>query len=316
MINGILNIYKEKGYTSHDVVARLRGIVGQKKIGHTGTLDPEAEGVLPVCLGRATKVCDMLTDKDKTYETVLLLGTSTDTQDITGRVLSSRSLDDPELPEGTVTEEKTESCIRGFIGEYDQIPPMYSALKVGGKKLYELAREGKTIERKSRKVMIYDIRIKDINLPRVRMEVKCSKGTYIRTLCHDIGEKLGCGGCMEKLLRTRVGQFSLDQSLKLAEVERIVHEGGTGEILMPTDSVFCDLEESRTKERFDVFGYNGNPLERKHLTGEIAGKSAEQLEDRRFRIYDSHRNFIGIYYYDRKKDRFRPEKMFLDREEG
>src|SRR5699024_3849825 len=191
MINGILNIYKEKGYTSHDVVARLRGIVGQKKIGHTGTLDPEAEGVLPVCLGRATKVCDMLTDKDKTYETVLLLGTSTDTQDITGRVLSSRSLDDPELPEGTVTEEKTESCIRGFIGEYDQIPPMYSALKVGGKKLYELAREGKTIERKSRKVMIYDIRIKDIDLPRVRMEVKCSKGTYIRTLCHDIGEKLG-----------------------------------------------------------------------------------------------------------------------------
>ena len=121
---------------------------------------------------------------------------------------------------------------------------------------------------------------------------------------------------MEKLLRTRVGQFSLDQSLKLAEVERIVHEGRTGEILMPTDSVFCDLEESRTKERFDVFGYNGNPLERKHLTGEIAGKSAEQLEDRRFRIYDSHRNFIGIYYYDRKKDRFRPEKMFLDREEG
>ena len=172
MINGILNIYKEKGYTSHDVVARLRGIVGQKKIGHTGTLDPEAEGVLPVCLGRATKVCDMLTDKDKTYETVLLLGTSTDTQDITGRVLSSRSLDDPELPEGTVTEEETKSCIRGFIGEYDQIPPMYSALKVGGKKLYELAREGKTIERKSRKVMIYDIRIKDINLPRVRMEVK------------------------------------------------------------------------------------------------------------------------------------------------
>ena len=316
MINGILNIYKEKGYTSHDVVARLRGIVGQKKIGHTGTLDPEAEGVLPVCLGRATKVCDMLTDKDKTYETVLLLGTSTDTQDITGRVLSSRSLDDPELPEGTVTEEKTESCIRGFIGEYDQIPPMYSALKVGGKKLYELAREGKTIERKSRKVMIYDIRIKDINLPRVRMEVKCSKGTYIRTLCHDIGEKLGCGGCMEKLLRTRVGQFSLDQSLKLAEVESTVHEGRTGEILMPTDSVFCDLEESRTKERFDVFGYNGNPLERKHLTGEIAGKSAEQLEDRRFRIYDSHRNFIGIYYYDRKTDRFRPEKMFLDREEG
>lgn len=316
MISGILNIYKEKGYTSHDVVARLRGIVGQKKIGHTGTLDPEAEGVLPVCLGRATKVCDMLTDKDKTYETVLLLGTSTDTQDITGRVLATHSLDDPELPDGAVTEEKTESCIRSFIGKYDQIPPMYSALKVGGKKLYELAREGKTIERKSRKVMIYDIRIKDISLPRVHMEVKCSKGTYIRTLCHDIGEKLGCGGCMEKLLRTRVGQFTLDQSLKLSRVEQIVREGRIDEILMPTDRVFCDLEELCVKERFDVFGYNGNPLERRHLTGENAQASAEQLENRRFRIYDSRRNFIGIYYYDRKKDRFRPEKMFLDREEG
>ena len=144
MINGILNIYKEKGYTSHDVVARLRGIVGQKKIGHTGTLDPEAEGVLPVCLGRATKVCDMLTDKDKTYETVLLLGKTTDTQDITGKVLSEHLPDDPGLPGGAVTEKSAEECISGFIGAYDQIPPMYSALKVGGKKLYELAREGKT----------------------------------------------------------------------------------------------------------------------------------------------------------------------------
>ena len=225
MINGILNIYKEKGYTSHDVVARLRGIVGQKKIGHTGTLDPEAEGVLPVCLGRATKVCDMLTDKDKTYETVLLLGKTTDTQDITGKVLSEHSPDDPGLPGGAVTEKSAEECISGFIGAYDQIPPMYSALKVGGKKLYELAREGKTVERKSRRVMIRDIRIKEIKLPRIRMEVDCSKGTYIRTLCHDIGGRLGCGGCMEELLRTRVGRFSLEESLKLDEVEQIVRDG-------------------------------------------------------------------------------------------
>ena len=194
MINGILNIYKEKGYTSHDVVARLRGIVGQKKIGHTGTLDPEAEGVLPVCLGRATKVCDMLTDKDKTYETVLLLGKTTDTQDITGKVLSEHSPDDPGLPGGAVTEKPAEECISGFIGAYDQIPPMYSALKVGGKKLYELAREGKTVERKSRWVMIRDIRIKEIKLPRIRMEEDCSKGTDIRTLCHDLGGGLGCAG--------------------------------------------------------------------------------------------------------------------------
>ena len=183
MINGIVNIYKEKGYTSHDVVAVLRKVVGQKKIGHTGTLDPDATGVLPVCLGRATKVCELLTDHDKTYEALLLLGKTTDTQDISGEVLEER---DP----GNLTEEEVRSCIESFIGEYDQIPPMYSALKVNGKKLYELAREGKTVERKSRKVQIHGIRILEMNLPHVRMEVDCSKGTYIRTLCHAVWKNL------------------------------------------------------------------------------------------------------------------------------
>ena len=187
---------KKKGFTSHDVVAKLRGIVGQKKIGHTGTLDPDATGVLPVCLGKATKLCDLLTDKNKTYEAVLLLGKTTDTQDITGEVLEEK------VNRGT-DRRKVREAIEGFIGDYEQIPPMYSALKVNGKKLYELAREGKVIERKARPVKILDIQILEIDLPKVRMEVSCSKGTYIRTLCHDIGEKLGCGGCMESLIRTR-----------------------------------------------------------------------------------------------------------------
>ena len=152
MIHGIINVYKEKGFTSHDVVAKLRGIVGQKKIGHTGTLDPDATGVLPVCLGKATKLCDLLTDKDKTYEAVMLLGMTTDTQDVTGRILEERSTE-------TLTADKVREVIRSFIGDYDQIPPMYSALKVNGKKLYELAREGKVIERKARPVKILDIRI-------------------------------------------------------------------------------------------------------------------------------------------------------------
>ena len=202
MIHGIINVYKEKGFTSHDVVAKLRGIVGQKKIGHTGTLDPDATGVLPVCLGKATKLCDLLTDKNKTYEAVLLLGKTTDTQDITGEVLEEKSTE-------ALTEEKVREAIEGFIGDYEQIPPMYSALKVNGKKLYELAREGKVIERKARPVKILDIQILEIDLPKVRMEVSCSKGTYIRTLCHDIGEKLGCGGCMESLIRTRVSTFRI-----------------------------------------------------------------------------------------------------------
>ena len=164
MIHGIINVYKEPGYTSHDVVAKLRGIVGQKKIGHTGTLDPDATGVLPVCLGKATKLCDLLTDKDKTYEAVMLLGMTTDTQDITGRILEEKSTE-------TLTADKVREVIESFIGDYDQIPPMYSALKVNGKKLYELAREGKVVERKARPVKILDIRIIEMDLPRVRMEV-------------------------------------------------------------------------------------------------------------------------------------------------
>lgn len=315
MINGILNIYKEKGWTSHDVVARLRGIVGQKKIGHTGTLDPDAEGVLPVCLGRATKVCDLLTDKDKTYETVLLLGKTTDTQDITGTVLSERS------PDG-VTEDEVMDCIRYFIGEYDQIPPMYSALKVGGKKLYELAREGKTVERKSRKVIIRDIRVKEIRLPRIRMEVECSKGTYIRTLCHDIGEKLDVGGCMESLLRTRVGRFRLQESLRLADVENHVKNGNLSQILLPLDSVFSDLRQVILKDEAVSLGYNGNPFYLKHViqdTGEIGpaddqrNSAAGRADDgERFRVYDGAQRFIGIYRYEGKRRQFRIEKMFLD----
>ncbi len=193
MYNGILNVYKEKGYTSHDVVALLRGILKQKKIGHTGTLDPLAEGVLPVCLGTGTKLCDMLTDREKEYEAILLLGISTDTQDITGTVLQKKEVN---LPEKAV-----EQAVFSFLGEYNQIPPMYSAIKVEGKKLYELAREGKEIERKARKVGIFSIQILSMDLPKVHIRVSCSKGTYIRTLCHDIGKVLGVGGCMEALVR-------------------------------------------------------------------------------------------------------------------
>ena len=175
MINGIVNVYKESGFTSFDVVAKMRGIFHQKKIGHTGTLDPDAQGVLPVCLGRATKVCDLLTDKDKEYEAVMLLGMTTDTQDVSGNVLSRQEV--------TVSEDAVKTVIASFEGEYMQIPPMYSALKVNGQKLCDLARKGIEVERKARPVTIHKIQILEINLPRVCMRVECSKGTYIRTLC-------------------------------------------------------------------------------------------------------------------------------------
>ena len=167
MINGVINIYKEPGFTSHDVVAKLRGIVHQKKIGHTGTLDPDAEGVLPVCLGKATRLCDMLTDETKTYEAVLLLGRVTDTQDSSGRTLEEHPV--------TCKEDQVRLCLLGFLGDQLQIPPMYSALKQGGKKLYELAREGKEVERQPRKVHFHQIEILEMALPRVTFRVTCSK---------------------------------------------------------------------------------------------------------------------------------------------
>ena len=205
--SGVINIYKEAGYTSHDVVAKLRGILKQKKIGHTGTLDPQAQGVLPVCLGKGTKLCDLLADHDKEYEAVLRLGITTDTQDMEGNVLQESSVQ--------VSEEEVRTCILSFQGEQMQVPPMYSALKVNGKKLYELAREGKVVERKARPVTFHKIEVLWMELPKVKIRVQCSKGTYIRTFCNDIGEKLGCGGCMEELLRTRVERFALEDAVKL-----------------------------------------------------------------------------------------------------
>lgn len=302
MINGIVNIYKEKGYTSHDVVAVLRKVVGQKKIGHTGTLDPDATGVLPVCLGRATKVCELLTDHDKTYEALLLLGKSTDTQDISGEVLEEK---DP----AHLTEEEVRSCIESFIGEYDQVPPMYSALKVNGKKLYELAREGKTVERKSRRVQIHGIRILEMNLPHVRMEVDCSKGTYIRTLCHDIGEKLQVGGCMEELERTKVGRFLKEDAVTLDEVRQKMEQGDGAELFTPLDQIFAELPAVTVTDAKAWMSYNGNDLPERFLL-----EKEEWTDGQEVRVYDSRKNFIGLYQYRAPKKLFHIKKMFLDPE--
>lgn len=310
MINGIINVYKERGFTSHDVVAKLRGILKQKKIGHTGTLDPEAEGVLPVCLGKATRVCDMLTEKDKVYEAVLLLGQTTDTQDTTGTVL--------EKKEVAVTEEEVKRAIEGFTGNYSQIPPMYSALKVNGKKLCDLARAGVEVERTPREVTIYSIAIEKIELPRVKMTVHCSKGTYIRTLCHDIGDRLGCGGCMESLLRTRVAQFTLKDSLRLSEIEKRVQELRqtqqeelTAEmipgIVVRTDTVFLEYPRLVAKAGFEKMLYNGNAMQTEWFTGWQEDYKKESL-----RVYDSEERFIGVYSYNSKYRDIRPIKIFME----
>ena len=303
MIHGIINVYKEKGYTSHDVVAKLRGIAGQKKIGHTGTLDPDATGLLPVCLGRATKVCDLLTEKDKTYEALLLLGVETDTQDTSGTVLKQGDT-------SALVVNEVEQAILSFVGEYDQIPPMYSALKVNGKKLYELAREGKTVERKARRVQIHNIRILEIDLPRVRMEVECSKGTYIRTLCHDIGEKLGCGGCMENLIRTKVSCFELKDSYKLEEIAKIKAEGNLEKVLMPVDALFPQYPQIVVKKKWEKLAYNGNGLPVRAVFYGGQDKSQKPLDGEFVRLYDEEGQFLAIYQYTASKNEYSIIKMF------
>ena len=303
MIHGIINVYKEKGYTSHDVVAKLRGIAGQKKIGHTGTLDPDATGVLPVCLGRATKVCDLLTEKDKTYEALLFLGVETDTQDTSGTVLKQGDT-------SALVVNEVEQAILSFVGEYDQIPPMYSALKVNGKKLYELAREGKTVERKARRVQIHNIRILEINLPRVRMEVECSKGTYIRTLCHDIGGKLGCGGCMENLIRTKVSCFELKDSYKLEEIAKIKAEGNLEKVLMPVDALFPQYPQIVVKKKWEKLAYNGNGLPVRAVFYGGQDKSQKPLDGEFVRLYDEEGQFLAIYQYTASKNEYSIIKMF------
>ena len=307
MMNGIINIYKEKGFTSFDVVAKLRGILKTRKIGHTGTLDPDAEGVLPVCIGKATKICELLTDKTKEYEAVMLLGRTTDTQDVTGETLTQQEV--------RCSAKEVEKAVLSFVGDYMQVPPMYSALKVNGKKLYELAREGIEIERKARTVHFYEISILEVKLPLVRMEVTCSKGTYIRTLCHDIGEKLGCHGCMEQLIRTRVGQFDRNGAHTLDEIAAIVGEGRLSEILVPVDEMFAALRSFATADdHAKKLAENGNPLKPAQIReiGETAS-GGDFAEDEEFRLYLDGGTFVGIYQYRPSQNLTRPVKLFLER---
>ncbi len=299
-MDGIINVYKEAGFTSHDVVAKLRGILKQKKIGHTGTLDPEATGVLPVCCGKATKVCELLTDKDKSYRAVCRLGVETDTQDMTGTVLNECDTD-------MITEEQLRECINSFVGQTEQIPPMYSALKVNGKKLYELAREGKIVERKPRKITISEIDIVDINLEEktFTMDVTCSKGTYIRTLCHDIGKKLGVCAAMEKLVRTRVSVFKIEEALTLNDIEILSKEKPEifREKVYSVDSLFDYLKVNVAGDGIRYL-QNGNTLKAKDFKQDVSGIK----QDEKILVYDENNYFKAVY--QKKENDFKVFKMF------
>lgn len=322
MLNGILIVRKEQGYTSNDVVAKLRGICRQKKIGHTGTLDPNATGVLPVCLGNATKLCDMLTDRSKEYIAQLTLGITTDTQDIWGQVLTDSGERWREIPCGEIEE-----AIASFRGKQQQIPPMYSALKVNGKRLYELARAGVEIERTPREIEIEEIELLPpegcpeemarqaayfSDLPKLRIRVACSKGTYIRTICRDIGEKLGCGAAMSALVRTRSGGFLLEDARTLSEIEQIRDREGLESVLIPVDACFVEYPALEVSEEGLRFLKNGNQLKGSMVRGREKGISPEDMPpESPVRIYDREGIFYGVYRIRQEGKTLRPWKMFL-----
>jgi len=301
LIDGVINVYKESGYTSFDVVAKLRGILKQKKIGHTGTLDPMAEGVLMVCLGKGTKLVDMITSGTKEYEATMRLGISTDTEDITGNILNQ-----VEIP-GDMSVDNITQVINSFVGKYNQIPPMYSAIKKDGKKLYEYARNGMVIERDPRPIEIYSIEDITINIPNISFKVNCSKGTYIRSLCRDIGDKLGVGGTLTGLIRREVHGFLLEDSLKLSDIERLRDEEKLDSYILSVDTLLKNYTGYTIKEEFSKLLSNGNKLYPNQLVKIADGN---QLSTDIIRIYNND-EFVALYEYNKSEKNYKPYKMFL-----
>ena len=275
-MDGIVNVNKPLGITSHDVVYRLRKILNIKKIGHTGTLDPEASGVLPMCIGKGTKLAEYLTASDKQYLATLKLGAFTDTQDATGEVLGTFEVN--------VSQEQICDVVKKFIGEIQQIPPMFSAIKIDGKKLYELAREGKTVEREARRITIHNIEIKKIDLENniIEMLVDCSKGTYIRTLCNDIGAALGCGGHMSALCRTKSGRFNIDKAFTLEQIEEMTAKEDFS-FLTPVSEALPEYGKITLAERNSQRVRNGIKIRVEGLT-----------EGETYRVFDEKNEFLAL----------------------
>ncbi|WP_461612849.1 tRNA pseudouridine(55) synthase TruB [Clostridium sp. Marseille-QA1073] len=272
---GILNIYKPTKITSFDVVRIIRKLTNEKKVGHCGTLDPEACGVLPICIGKATKAIDYIMENNKVYVAELKLGEVTDTYDIEGKVIRKCDVN--------VTAEEVMEAVYSFKGDIKQVPPMYSALKVNGKKLYELAREGIEIEREARSVTIHDIKVLEINLPYVKMEVNCSKGTYIRSLCYDIGEKLGCGAMMSALERTATGKFTKENSINIESLNK----ENIYDYIIPIENAFLNYPKVVANIKFKTLLLNGVILKDKSFTSKIE-------KDEIYRVYDEENNLVGI----------------------
>lgn len=291
-MNGVLNIYKNKGMSSFDVVRIVRKISGEKKVGHTGTLDPEATGVLPVCLGKGTKIIDYIMNAEKSYSVKFKLGITTTTYDLEGEVLQERDW-------SNLSKEEVEEAILGFKGEYSQVPPMYSALKQNGVRLYELARKGIEVEREGRLITIYDISNIEIDLPYVSMDVACSKGTYIRSLCFDIGEKLNVGATMTDLKRTKTSCFTEEDSINIDDLtlENINNN------LISIEEALKGYPKLNVNKGYSKLLINGVSVGDRRVTND------KIEENKLYRVYDDENNFIGLGKRDKKG--LKIEKLLL-----
>ena len=318
MYQGVVLLNKEAGFTSFDAVAVCRRIFGQKAVGHTGTLDPMATGVLPICLGRATKLTDLLTSSEKEYEVEMELGVSTDTDDRTGEILCKKDI-------GHLTEEMVEEALLRYVGDYDQVPPRYAAIKKDGKKLYEYARAGIQVDMPGRPVSIYEIEILEMKLPVVRFRVRCSKGTYIRSLCRDVGEDLGTGAVMSGLLRRSTGGFSLEQTVTLGQLEKAKEEGVLGDYVLPMDRLLLNYLPLQCTEEGRKALINGNALKpsmvrqgaERHVTEQEGSlRSGDQRlslqHDMLYRVYLDGQ-LAALYRFQKDRGILKNEKMLLER---
>lgn len=294
-IDGILNVNKPKGNTSYDIVAWLKRRSGEKHIGHAGTLDPGATGVLPVCFGRATKVVQFLMNFTKTYRTEIRLGVTTDTHDSEGKVLKQDTID-------SITRGKVEEVLASFRGIIKQTPPAYSALKDRGRRCYQLARAGIPVRVKVRQVEIFSIALVEWSPPLLTIVVECGKGTYIRSLAHELGQLLGCGACVTSLSRLNYGPFGIDEALSMAEIENAFENGSWTELLYPVDTVFLTWPVIIVDEKQELIVRNGCPLT---LSGELA-PSSEYC-----RVYSSNGDFIAILRFASDSHVWCPVKVFV-----
>lgn len=297
-MSGILNINKPVGSTSYEIVASIRRLTGEKRVGHAGTLDPLASGVLPVCLDRATRIVEYLNELSKVYRAEVLLGKATDTYDAGGSVTK-------ESDASFVTVEDIESALGAFRGEIAQKPPMYSAVKHQGRRLYEIARQGITVPRKSRKVTIYQLKLKSFQKEVATLEVECSKGTYIRSLAYDLGEALGCSAHLKSLVRVSYGPFNIKDSFSPEQVADVFKEGRLEEIICPLDKALSHLPA------IYVGGESGRSLRNgRSISLEDSSTEKEITEERPYRAYAKDGCFIGLVKADRGSDYWRPLKVF------